>query len=227
MQVRTLSLRRYASTKDSRSTRNRKLSLPSTTTPCQKTFSRYWHKWSHRTRVLTSQVLEGVVVTALALRAVTELNKPLARQNIELRERSGPYWASQDFQHDSTTRSWAISRFKASTLFFNQDSQWCDRQALLGGVEVISTTRMLELLLSTTIVHHCIQDFPWRGRAWMWLDPHRERMMTIAERYCNFITFTKNHTMQDDVTTRRKGRPQDHRLSVGTCALPTPVMSKT
>lgn len=38
----------------------------------------------------------------------------------------------------------------------------------------------------------------------MWLDPHRERMTTIAERYCNFMTFTKNHTMQDDVTNKKE-----------------------
>jgi hypothetical protein len=38
----------------------------------------------------------------------------------------------------------------------------------------------------------------------MWLDPHREHMMTIAERYCNFMIFTKNHTMQDDVTNKKE-----------------------
>jgi hypothetical protein len=75
MQVRTRSLRRYAFTKDSKSTLNRKLSSPSTTTLCQKTFSRYWPKWWHRTRVSTSPVLEGVVVMDLALRAVMALNK--------------------------------------------------------------------------------------------------------------------------------------------------------
>jgi hypothetical protein len=38
----------------------------------------------------------------------------------------------------------------------------------------------------------------------MGLDPHRQRMMTIAERYCNFMTFTTNHTLHEDVTHEKE-----------------------
>jgi hypothetical protein len=38
----------------------------------------------------------------------------------------------------------------------------------------------------------------------MRLDPHRQRMMTIAERYCNLATSTKNYLIQDDVTNEKE-----------------------
>ena len=38
----------------------------------------------------------------------------------------------------------------------------------------------------------------------MRLDPHRQRVMTIAERHCNLATSTKNYLMQDDVTNEKE-----------------------
>jgi hypothetical protein len=89
IQVQTRSLRRYAFTKASKSTRNQKLLLASTIILCRKIFSRSWHQWSHRTRVSRLVGLEVVVVTDLALRAAMALNKPQAGQDVELRENGG------------------------------------------------------------------------------------------------------------------------------------------